>query len=134
VVDHQTVIVEFANGVTATHNLFCATARPTRTIHILGTGGEIEGDMERGIIKVRTPRPTRDSDHVEEQIDVKALADADDGHGGGDSRLVADFVSILQGNAPSKGVTRIEDSLTGHLIAFAADTAMREHRVVEIQA
>ena len=46
---------------------------------------------------------------------------------------VEDFVSVLMGDPTSSAATRIEDSLTGHLIAFAADRAMLEGRVVEVQ-
>jgi hypothetical protein len=46
--------------------------------------------------------------------------------------LIEDFVAIVAGQAPSKSVTSIEDSLTGHLIAFAADQAMREGKVVSL--
>ena len=44
----------------------------------------------------------------------------------------AERAAIIAGETPSKSVTHIQDSLTGHLIAFAADTAMLEKRVVEI--
>ena len=133
VVDHQTVIVQFANGVTATHNLFCASARATRTMHILGTKGEIEGDLEACMIRLRTPRVEKGHEYKQEMIDTSISgAGGEVGHGGGDERLVADFASILRGNEPSKSVTSIQDSLTGHLIAFAADTAMRQSRVVEL--
>ena len=114
-------------------NMFCATARPSRTIHVLGTKGEIEGDMEDGIIKVRTPLVKKGRNHSEEVIDVNITGgEGQGGHGGGDERLVADFASVIRGYGPSKSVTNIQDSLTGHLIAFAADTAMREGRVVDL--
>ena len=129
VVDHQTVAVEFANGVTASHDLFGATARPCRTIHIVGSRGEIEGNMEAGWLVVRHARAERGHEYREEPV---ALSVTGDGHGGGDERLVADFVATLAGEPASQGATRIEDSLNGHLIAFAADRAMREHSVVEI--
>ena len=137
VVDHQTVIVEFENGVTATHNMFTATARPTRTIHIIGTEGEIEGDLEHEVIKVRKPDVTitgTEQAFAEQVIELEAPAAGEEGgHGGGDERLIADFVALVGGNEPSKSVTSIQDSLTGHRIAFAADTAMNERRVVEIR-
>ncbi|MDH7568401.1 MAG: Gfo/Idh/MocA family oxidoreductase [Armatimonadota bacterium] len=129
VVDHQSVIVEFANGATASHDMFCATARPTRTLHIVGTRGEIEGDMEAGRLVVRHPWTERGKEYRETPIEIAVKGD---GHGGGDSRLIADFVSVLRGEPTSRGATRIEDSLTGHLIAFAADRSMLEHRVVEV--
>jgi len=72
-------------------------------------------------------------DHTEELIDASVDTTGEmTGHGGGDGRLIADFISVVKGNEPSKSVTNVQDSLTGHLIAYAADTAMREHRVVEM--
>ncbi len=129
VVDHQSVLVEFANGVTASHDLFCATARPSRTLHIIGSKGELEGDMEAGRLIIRRPNPVRGGEYTEEVVEINVKGD---GHGGGDTRLIADFVSVLRGESTSLSTTRIEDSLTGHLIAFAADRAMLTHQVVEI--
>jgi len=134
VVDHQSVITEFANGVTATHDMFGAAARPTRRIHIIGSKGELEGEMEAGWIKLRKPNLAAVPDDCsEEVIDISAEMGGDAaGHGGGDEGLIADFVATLRGEAASGGTTRIEDSLTGHLIVFAADRAMRDGRVVEL--
>lgn len=131
VVDHQSVLVEFANGVTATHDMFGATARPTRLIHVIGTKGEIEGDMDAGKFTVRKPAPRgKDLGFSEEIRDVSVKGDM---HGGGDELLVADFVSVVRGEKTSLGATRIEDSLAGHLIAFKADEAMLGKRVVEVR-
>lgn len=129
VVDRQTVIVEFANGVTVSHDMFCATARATRNIHLVGTLGEIEGDMEAAELRVRRPQRVAGQPFSEELIRTDA---GSDGHGGGDERLIADFISVLRGDAASAGATRIEDSLAGHLIAFAADRSMLERRVIEL--
>ena len=131
VVDHQSVLVEFANGATATHDMFTATSRPTRLIHIIGTRGEIEGDLEAGKIIVRKPAPRGNVlgfDERTEDVLVKG-----DSHGGGDAKLVADFVSVVRGEEASLGATRIEDSLNGHLLAFGSDVAMNEGRVVVIK-
>lgn len=130
VVDHQSVLIEFANGVTATHDMYTATARPTRTIHLVGSKGELEGDLEDGKIVIRTPAPKgNDLGFKEEKIDLSVKGDS---HGGGDANLVADFVSWLRNEPTSPGKTRIEDSLAGHRIAFAADHAMETHTVVEL--
>ena len=133
VVDHQSVLIEFANGVTASHDLFCATARPERTLHLLGEVGEIEGTLGTGSIKIRRFCPEPGPGFTEELIDLNAVdGSITGGHGGGDIRLIEDFIAVLRGDAASQAVTRIEDSLTSHLIAFAADTAMQERRVAEI--
>jgi len=133
VVDHQTVAIEYENGATVTHNMLCATARPTRTIHVLGTGGEIEGDLSAGIIKIRIPHAVPGRGYDEELISGEQYSDSAKGHGGTDEKIVADFVNLIAGNPAALGATRIEDSLAGHQIAYAADEAMRCRRVVEIQ-
>lgn len=133
VVDHQNVIVEFANGATASHDMLCATSRATRTIHIVGTRGELQGDLETGLIDVLTPKLGPGERFEKRTIDVKVEGGGvTGGHGGGDERLIGDFVALLRGEQTSRGHTRIEDSLAGHVIAFAADRSRKEGRVVEV--
>lgn len=132
-VDHQMVQVEFADGTTATHNLLTNTSRPTRTIHIIGAAGELFGDFEAGTVTLRRHDPGAAGHFTEQIIDVNvAGGGGQGGHGGGDTRLIDDFISSLRHEPTSPGATRIQDSLTGHRLAFAADTAMREHRVVTL--
>ena len=130
VVDHQSVIVEFENGATATHNMVGGSARSSRTIHIVGTKGEIEGCMEDGSFTIRRPNPNTEQMFEEEKVDI---AVSNDMHGGGDLRLVDDFVSLISGNQPSISTTTIEDSINGHLIGFAADQANEENVVVNVR-
>ncbi len=133
VIDHQSVLIEFANGVTATHNLFTGGARIARTIHITGSHGDLDGDLEANLIRLRRPNHEPGRDHTQEVINVAAEREGEmAGHGGGDAGLIEDFVNVVAGRPASKSVTSIQDSLTGHLIAFAADVAMNEGRVVEL--
>ncbi len=55
------------------------------------------------------------------------------GHGGGDERLVEDFVAVMRGEAASSGITRIEESVVGHQLVFAAVRAAMQRRVIERQ-
>ncbi len=130
VVDHQAVIVEFADGCVATHTLVGGTARPCRTVHLVGTLGEIEGVMEEGAFTIRKPDARAGHEYSEETVDMRVSGSM---HGGGDLRLVGDFLRVLRGEPPSISTTTIEDSIYGHLIAYAADRAMLEHCVVDIQ-
>lgn len=136
VVDHQTVAVEFSDGATGTLNMVGGAARASRCIHLIGTKGEIEGKFEdsRFVIR-RIASGTRD-DFREETVEVDVKGDMHGmqrGHGGGDMRLVADFLRVLRGGTPSSSCTSLEDSIHGHSIGFAADRAMREASVVEIE-
>ena len=135
VVDHQSVAIEFADGCTATLNMIGGSPKPSRSIHLLGTEGEIQGNLEESTFALRhiDPRPGRE--YEEQIIDVNVQGDmtgASGGHGGGDMRLVADFLKLLDGAAPSISTTTIEDSISGHLIGFCADRSMRQSTTVTI--
>ena len=129
VVDHQAVMIEFADGCTATHNMIGGTARGGRTMRLLGTCGQIEGDLDAGLFCLRRPDPSAAKLYTEQQVDLVVKGDA---HGGGDLRLVGDFLRRLRGEAPSLSCTSLDDSVFGARIGFAADRAMDEGRVVEI--
>ncbi len=134
-VDHQTVSIRFQNGATASHNMIGGTAKPQRTIHVIGTKGEIWGvaDEARFVVRMIDPRPG--CEYAEEIVDLNIDGDisgAHGGHGGGDQRLVADFVEYVQGGTPSQSCTSISDSVYGHLAVFRADLSMNTGRVAKI--
>jgi predicted dehydrogenase len=135
VVDHQSVMIEFEDGSTATHNMVGGASKPMRSIHLVGTIGELQGVLHdsRFVLRHIDPRPGHE--YSEEVIDVDVKGDMDGafgGHAGGDGRLAADFIRFIRGEEPSISCTSIEDSIRGHLIGFRADVAMEEGRVVEI--
>jgi predicted dehydrogenase len=133
VVDRQAVAMEFDDGTTATHNMVGGTARPSRSIHLVGTIGEIQGVFEDQSFVVRHIDPG--TEYSEERVDTDVSGDmqgAFGGHGGGDMRLVEDFVSLVQGKPRSISCTSLDDSISSHLVGFAADAAMEERRVVEL--
>jgi predicted dehydrogenase len=135
VVDRQSVMIEFKDGSTATHNMVCGTSRPMRKIHIIGTKGELHGilDDNKYVVRHIDPRPGHEYTEVEYDLnDEGDTTGAFGGHGGGDLRLPADFVTAVEGKTPSISCTSLADSLNGHLIGFAADQAMEENRIVEL--
>ena len=135
VVDRQSVLVEFADGVTATHNMVCGTSRPMRKLHIIGSHGEIQGIMDDSKFTVRHIDLRPGHEYSETEIDLNIHGDttgAFGGHGGGDLRLAADFVSLLEGNKPSISCTTLDDSINGHLIGFCADQSMEQNRIVNL--
>jgi predicted dehydrogenase len=135
VVDHQSVMIEFEDGSTATHNMVGGTAKPLRSIHLIGTLGEIQGVFEDSQFVLRFIDPRPGHEYEESVIDLRVRGDmhgAFSGHGGGDLRLVDDFVRVVRGETPSISTTNLSDSITGHLIGFRADLAMEENRAVEI--
>ena len=129
VVDRQSVIVEFEDGCVATHDMVTNSARGTRRIQITGTKGEIYGDMMEGKFTISRPGAVAGAEALDEEIQIGLLGDL---HGGGDLRLVADFLGVVRGEGGSISTTALSDSINSHLIAYAADVAMREERVVSI--
>jgi len=135
VVDHQAVMIEFEDGCTATHNMIGGASKPQRSMHLVGTTGELQGVLHdsRFVIRHIDPRPGHE--YSEEVVDVDVKGDMDGafgGHGGGDVRLAADFVNFVRGDECSIACTNLEDSIRGHLIGFRADVAMEEGKVVDI--
>lgn len=135
VADRQAVMIEFDDGSVATHNMVCGTSRPMRKIHIVGTKGELHGIMDDNKYVVRHIDLRPGHEYTEVEYDLNDEGDttgAFGGHGGGDLRLSADFVAMVEGETPSISSTYLEDSLNGHLIGFAADQAMEENKIVKL--
>ena len=54
------------------------------------------------------------------------------GHGGGDGRLVEDFIKYLTGEETSISCTSLEDSIYGHLAVYKADESREKGQAVEL--
>lgn len=129
-VDHQVVMVEFAGGATGSMSMIGNSARPSRTIHIIGTLGEVFGELHSGEITLRRiPSSGPERAHT----DVFHVEDGQEMHGGGDLRLVDDFIAVLQGAQPSISTSSLQDSINGHLIGFAAEASRQQERWVHIR-
>lgn len=129
VVDHQVVNMEFDGGITASFTMCAFTSSGGRTIKVMGTKGDITGDMAKNIIHIQAfGKP-------EKIIDINKLGLDLSGHAGGDKRLVLDIVDILNDPGNSKiGLTSIEYSVQSHQMAFAAeDSRLNGGMPVDIQ-
>ncbi len=139
VVDQQNVIIEFNDGTIASHQMYTNSARGRRSIHLIGEKGEIEGVLEEGKFTLRTPKQSLRSGFNPELIDTNTwqseiidVGVKQEMHGGGDLRLVDDFLRIRCGEGASISTTELRDSIAGHAIAFAADEAMLKSVVINI--
>ena len=133
VVDRQSVLIEFEDGCTCTHNLIGGTAKPSRAIHLIGTLGEIQGALEDSRFMVRKIDPRPGCEYTEDVIELDIEGDmfgSVGGHGGGDLRLVADFCQFLLGGTPSISSTDLNDSIYGHLVGFLAEEARLKGKVL----
>ncbi len=116
VVDHQTVNMEFEGGVTAVFTMSAFTNRCYRTIKIMGTLGEIEGDLDTNTLVLRR------FGQPDEKIELDAITDRFAGHGGGDAKMMAYMCSLFENGEPQGQVlTSVDVSVESHLMALAAE-------------
>jgi predicted dehydrogenase len=144
VVDHQVVMMEFANQVTASFTMTAFTDHRWRETEIMGSKGTMIGDGQKILF-------SNFAKVAAEAIDAALpggspgpggrggdwIWDSDNslihkGHGGGDEglmqelhRAIADRDSYLKEDGP-------EQSMHSHLMAFAAEQARLEGRVVAL--
>lgn len=119
VVDHQVVNMEFAGGATASFTMTGFTAELTRQIKIMGTGGQITGDLDKNEIILH-----RFGKEEAEAVPVPGVRDGF-GHGGGDFGVVQNFIRLINGEGDN--LTSAHVSLQSHRMCFAAEKSRKEH-------
>jgi predicted dehydrogenase len=126
VLDHQSVSVEFASGVTASFGLHGFANEERRTVRISGTKGEIRGVLHDGVIEVSRVGALG---AVRHQTTGSPLD-----HFGGDDGLLTHFTDVMT----SGDVIRLrgagQSALAGHLLGFAAERARTTASVVDCAA
>ncbi len=129
VVDHQVVNMLMEDGSSMQVTMSDFIAHGGRYTKIMGTHGEITADLHKNEIWVM-PYGGEDS-----CIDVRKLAKDLDGHAGGDSRMLEEFLDMVSDRSgPSIRYTSLEDSMESHFMALAAERSRLEQgRCVTIE-
>ena len=126
VVDHQVVNLELEGGLTVNFTMSAFTAHGGREIRVMGTRGEIFGDLNGNLLRVMR------FEQLDEVIDLGKLNEEFSGHGGGDAHLLDAFLHLIAQDAPvAKGITDISDSVESHLVAYAAERSRLRGGAVE---
>ncbi len=126
VVDHQSVTMEMENGVTVSFHMCGLNRDNHRTIHVMGTMGDITGNLEEETLVLHRFGGEVETFHM----DVKETIS---GHGGGDYRMLHDmFLARSQGSGT---LTSLRQSLESHYMALAAEQSrLAGGRLVEMEA
>jgi len=126
VVDHQVVSMMFESGTTVTLTMHGHSNIEGRSTRIEGTRGQLEAffGIGGGWIEVRQHRSGSSKRYTTGSSEGH-------GHGGGDQGLMNAFVKSLN-NAGEQALTTADQSLESHLMAFAAEKARLEERVVRM--
>ncbi len=119
--DHLTVNMLFKNGVTAAFSMEAHVSYEGRRTRIMGSKGDIVGDME---MFVMTDFKTR------KQTSWKMKTDA---HGGGDHRLIQDWVQAVAQQDKTLLSSSIDVSIESHLMAFAAEKSRLQRTIEEVK-
>lgn len=118
--DHLTVSMLFENGVTAAFSMEAHVSYEGRRTRIMGSKGDLVGDMETFILTdFKTKKQT--------SWNMKT-----DAHGGGDHRLVKDWIQAVAQQDRSLLSSSIEVSIESHLIALAAEKSRLNRSIEEI--
>ncbi len=118
--DHQETMIEFENGVTAVLRMHGLSAMEARTLRIDGSAGTLRASFGAGgALEVDLHGSSRVNRY---KVKTDLL-----GHSEGDEGIMENFVAVLTGGC---SLTSARESLQSHLMAFAADRARLEGRVV----
>ncbi len=126
VVDHQVVLLEFADGATATFTMTAFTDSEHRKTRLFGTAGALEGDGQT--IKVFDFL----TNHTEIIDTTAGGSSAADGHGGGDAGLMDAFIGAVATGDRNLVLSGPAATLNSHLAVFAAEKARRTNTVVQL--
>ena len=123
VVDHQVVAMEFADDITATFTMTAFTQGGGRRIRVHGDKGEIAFEEDRLFLR------TFGDNNVAEI----RLGEETGGHGGGDVRVVREWLHALHSRDDSGIVANAQESLRSHSIVFAAERSRHEKRTIALK-
>ena len=126
--DHYVANMVFDDNITASFTMDAFSPKGGRRTRIMGTMGLIEGDMKEFTVTdflTRTPRVWN--------MKVAEISEyAQSGHGGGDHRLVRDFLEAVDRQDPAHLSSSIDVSIESHLMGFAAERSRRSGRKEKI--
>src|SRR5699024_11038862 len=105
VVDHQVVNMKFEDGATATFSISVFTREQTRIVQIMGTKGEIRGNMSDNSISI--------FDFLTKHETVVNFNQPVGGHGGGDNKIMRQFIDSIR-HENKHHISSAEVSLRSH--------------------
>jgi len=119
--DHYTTNILFEDNVTASFSMEAFTSYDGRRTRVMGTLGDVVGDMTS---MVHTDFLTGKKTEWKEQTD---------GHGGGDWRLVNDWLLAISKKDPSLLTSTIDQSIESHIMGFMAEKSRKTKKVMDIK-
>jgi predicted dehydrogenase len=126
VADHQTALVEYANGVQLSFHSNSHVSLGERRWYIAGTEGTLIADLVRNKLMVRRAMDKKKPERVDYAYRT------DDNHNGADQAMALDLLAAREGRATFP--VTAHDSLEAGLTVMAIDRAMRERALIDCSA
>ena len=120
VIENQTVLCKFDGDVNATLTMNCSSRGCFRRVHITGTKGELFGRDIDGKFRL----------NVWGKRSRMVRAKMGQGHLGGDSGIIHDFLELLETGKPNPRVSFMRETVMSHLMAFAAEESRKQGGVL----
>jgi len=114
----------------------CGFNKGGRHIRIFGTDGELVGSMGKKELELFTFGSMRWKDPEQKWEKIPVPDPEDDnyyGHGGGDTGIMIDILSLLRGETPSDSVCDVRISYENHIAGFAAEESRLTGKVISIE-
>ena len=127
--DHYTTNILFDDGVTATFNMEAFTPFGGRRTRVMGSMGYLEGDMSH--FKAYDFRTNKSKTWHTRASDVSHYKN--EGHGGGDWRMVSDWIQAVAQHNPNLLTSTIDASIESHIMCFMAEESRLTNKVMEIK-
>ena len=112
----------FEGDITATFTMTAFTQSGGRRLRINGTAGELLFD--EGVITIKT--------FADRNVQTIALGREPGGHGGGDERIIREWLLALHSRDASGIVASAQESLRSHTLVFAAERSRLEGRTITV--
>jgi predicted dehydrogenase len=120
--DHYIASMEFEGGATASFSMEAFTSYEGRRTRVMGSMGDIVGDMETfTITDFRTGKRTVYDNS------------SGDGHGGGDWRLVRNWLQAVSQRKPELLTSTIDASIESHVMGFMAEKSRKTGKIEGIR-
>lgn len=108
--DSQFTTILFKNKITAEMIMITRDEESNRKIMIEGEKGKILGDLRKGTIKIK----------IENKLTTLNIGESNS-HGGGDEKMLDNFIALFNSKELNKSDTTISKSLLSHKLAFDAE-------------
>jgi predicted dehydrogenase len=120
--DHYVASMEFEGGITASFSMEAFTSYAGRRTRVMGSMGDVVGDMETfTVTDFRTKKSTVYDNS------------SGDGHGGGDWRLVRDWIQAVTQRKPELLTSTIDASIESHVMGFMAEKSRKTKRIEAVK-